>query len=164
MTKPRPIELHVNSFAKNKYLKFQEIIHSENQYYFCEMDGKKKTEFFNRGLIDGRRHGLLLKGGFFHCENVLGVLAIKRCDVDSYINEGLFTGVISLDKTYLIQAREADSFIQNYCLDCEVYGEAACYANFACGEEDRDRFKESSWFELQKAKRKERKSNIAFPG
>ncbi|WP_336788370.1 hypothetical protein [Paenibacillus sp. MMO-177] len=163
MPKPRPLEVHVNSKGK-KYLKLQELIHAEDTHFFLPVDAPRKTDLFNKGFLDGRKAPIPLKTSYAESHEERFVLAIEKGSVISNLDrQNRFYGLVSLEKTFLIEVREADRFIENICMECEYYGEAGCFQNdFKCAVEDRDRFRDSPHFEALKEKREERKRQT-FP-
>ena len=72
-------------------------------------------------------------------------------------------GNIPLNRTFLLFCREVERFTKSVCQDCEYYGTPDCFRNeFRCAEDDRDKYREDSWFSLQREVKKERK-RLAFP-
>ncbi|MFC5402315.1 hypothetical protein [Cohnella soli] len=158
MPKSRPVEVHVNSRGR-KHLKLQELLHSEGTHVYLSVDAKRKTDLFNKGFMDGRKRPVQLQSSYEECREEKFVFAIEKGIVEDKLDDQFrFSGLVSLDKTFLINVREADQFIENVCMDCEYFGEAGCFRNdFACAEEDRDRFRDSPHFEALKEKRQERR-------
>jgi hypothetical protein len=158
MLKSRPVEVHVNSRGK-KNLKLQELLHSEEDHLFLPVDAVLKTDLFNKGFLDGRKRPIQFKPSYDTSHEEQFVLAVEKLIIqDKLDDQNRFYGLVSLEKTFLINVREADHFIENVCMDCEFYGEAGCFRNeFACAEEDRDRFRDSPHFESLKEIRQDRK-------
>ncbi|GAA0854183.1 hypothetical protein ABER99_20645 [Paenibacillus glucanolyticus] len=162
MSRPRPIEVHVNSKGKKHHI-FQKLIHADSEYIFIPVDGKLKTDFFNKGLLDGRKKHLPFFTSLSDCESQWAIV-IPHQLVNGQLVNRCFAGVLSLEVTYIIRIKEANAFLENVCMTCEYYGSPQCYlkASFDCGVEDRDRYRDGSWLELQKEIRMERK-RLAFP-
>lgn len=170
MAKPVPSKLHVNSFGVKKGL-LQDIIHSEEGFYFLPLDSKQKTDIYNKGTLDGTKKPIqmyaqyeALPFGDHH-----SVLVVRSNEIE-LTNAMQFKGRISLDKLYVISVQEVDTFINSVCFECERYGESNCalQTNYFCAEEDRDRFRDSTWFSVQNEKRQQRKlrresKRTAFP-
>lgn len=163
MPKSRPVEVHVNSRGR-KHLKLQELLHSEEGHVFIPVDAALKTDLLNKGFLDGRKRPIQFNLSYDSSNEERFVLAVEKGIVQGKLDDqNRFYGLVPLDKTFLIHVREADHFIENVCMDCEFYGEAGCFKNdFACAEEDRDRFSDSPHFETLKEIRQERKSQT-FP-
>lgn len=163
MPKSRPVEVHVNSRGR-KHMKLQELLHSENTYLFLSVDATYKTTLFNKGFLDGRKHPVQLQASYEESHDECFVLAVERGLVQNKLDaQNQFFGILPLERTFLIDSREADQFIENVCMDCEFYGEAGCYSNnFTCAEEDRDRYRDSPHFEALKETRQERRRQT-FP-
>ncbi|MDN4067518.1 hypothetical protein QYF50_06385 [Paenibacillus vini] len=162
MPKPRPIEVHVNSSGKKKY-KLQELIHSSNGFAFLPIDGKKKTDLFNKGFLDGRKQPVPLEPTYESCSGTNEVLAFSIKNFSDKVKNLYLVGVVPLDQTYLINSHESDRFLASFCSECEYSGMHNCFSNdFPCADADREKYKDGSWFELKKEVRKERKS-FAFP-
>lgn len=162
MPKARPIEVHVNSMGKKKY-KFQELIHSRKGYSFVAIDGKQKTELFRKGYLDGRKKPVHLESTYDSCSGTKEVIVFSSSEYATKINRSQLIGVVPLNQTFLISTREADRFIKLSCEECEHYGTRSCYRQgFRCAEDDREKYRDSTWFTLKKDARKERK-RLAFP-
>jgi hypothetical protein len=162
MPKPRPVEIHVNSKGKKQY-KLQELIHSQKGYVFVPIDGKMKTDLFNKGLLDGRKHPVRLERTYDSCSGTKEVLAFSSTDFSDKISNLQLTGVVPLDQTFLVPTGEADRFLSTICEDCEYLGMHDCFLrDFRCTEIDREKYCDGAWFELKKDLRKERK-RLAFP-
>jgi len=167
MAKPRPIELHVNSMGAKKHLKLQEMIHDEVGYFFIPIDGRRKTDLYNKGLLDGRKGAIPLFSSFTECSYIHeAVLAIPRGVISSYLSpKGDFIGVIQLDRTYLIDTREANRFIKEVCFECEYMGTPQCFKkDYRCAEEDRDKYRDTPYRIRQQEIRKARRKRTPFPG
>ena len=163
MAKPRPAFIHVNSTGKKKY-KLQELMHSQKGYVFIPIDGNKKTDLFNKGYLDGRKQPIPLEPTYESCSRAaVGVIAFSSTEFADKINFTQLTGVIPLDRTFLITIREADHFLSSVCEDCEYFGMPDCFRkDFPCAEEDREKYRDTTWFELKRESQKERK-RLAFP-
>jgi hypothetical protein len=166
LPKPRPIEVHVNSKGTKKHHKFQELIHDEDNFLFLPLDGRLKTDLYNKGLLDGRKRAVAMKRSFADCEEAVFALAVARDVISGQLtSKDEFVGCVSLDKTYLIVTREANRFIQNYCLECEQYGTPQCFKelDYDCAEEDRDRYRDTPYLMQQQEIRKARRKRTPFP-
>lgn len=163
MPKSRPIEVHVNSRGR-KYLKLQQLLHSDDEHVFLPVDAKLKTDLFNKGFLDGRKRPIQMQPSYDTSNEETFVLAIDKGAVQKNMDgQFRFFGLVPLEKTYLIQVHEADQFLKNVCMDCEFHGESNCFKNeFTCGKEDRDHFRDSPHFETLKEIRGERKRQT-FP-
>lgn len=159
MGKPRPTILHVNSFGKKRGL-FQDLMHSEEGYYFYPLDGKQKTLLFIKGKLDGEKRDIKLFSSFSECltEVVTDVLVFHAQDLNVSERKNLI-GNVSLDISFLIQVKEAEMFLQTYCYECEAYGESGCakMMEYFCADEDRERYRDTPWFYKQKEYRLQRK-------
>lgn len=159
----RPIEVHVNSLGKKHHI-FQEILHAEKGYAYVPVDGPMKNKLYNKGFLDGRKKAVPFYKSLFECESQWALVfpvPEKEGNSQHYI------GIISLNKTYLISIQEAERFLQNVCMNCECYGISKCYlsSSFDCGRDDRDQYRDGSWFEMQKEIRRNRKNRKSvFPG
>lgn len=166
MPKPRPIELHVNSFG-TKHLKLQEMIHDEEGYLFLPIDGRRKTDLYNKGLLDGRKAAIPLYSTYSECSDLQdAIIAVPREAVNSNLTlKGEFIGVIQLNRTYLIDTREANRFIQDYCNECEYVGTPQCFREleFDCAEEDRDKYRDTPYLMRQQEIRRARRKRMLFP-
>ncbi|WP_103108560.1 hypothetical protein [Brevibacillus reuszeri] len=157
----KPIIVHVNSFGKKRG-KFQEIIHSQDEYSFIPLDSRRKTMYFARKLVDGTKESIQLYPDFESSlrEDTKSVLAIEKSKIKEYTTNGLFlSGRVSIQHFHLIEVAEAQRFIRDYCFDCGHLGEPQCAQTLQwhCAEEDRERYQDSAWFEIQKELRKQRK-------
>ncbi|MDH6674949.1 hypothetical protein M2277_005648 [Paenibacillus sp. LBL] len=162
MPKPRPIQVHVNSTGK-KQNKLQELIHSQQGFVFLPLNGKLKTAIYNKGFIDGRKQPIRIEHSYESCSGTVNVLAFSSIDFSHKINGRQITGVVPLDRTFLISANEADRFISSVCEMCDYLGDPDCFRrDFRCSEIDRDKYRDGAWFELKQELRKERK-RFAFP-
>ncbi|MEB9897773.1 hypothetical protein P4K96_30660 [Bacillus cereus] len=162
MSKPRPMVVHVNSKGKKQY-KLQELIYSQDSYVFIPIDGKMKTDFFNKGFIDGRKRPKRLEMSYDSCPSTKEILAFSSIEYSDKISNQMLTGVVPLNHTFLISTREADRFLSHVCQLCEYYGEPNCFrADFLCAHDDRDKYRDSTWFSLKKEASIERKQH-AFP-
>lgn len=163
MPKSRPLEVHVNSKGR-KRLKLQELLHSDGDHVFLAVDPKMKTDLFNKGALDGRKHSIQLQSTYDASNEASFLLAVEREAVQGKIDCQLrFFGFVPLDKTYLINVHEADHFYKTVCMDCEFLGDTGCFRNdFACGEEDREQFRDTPHFERLKEIRGDRKRQT-FP-
>lgn len=157
MPKSRPVEVHQNSRGK-KHHKLQEIIHSEDGYWFLLLDGSLKTDYYNKGFVDARKRTLKLERRYLDCDPGSWILAFEREKVkDKVINES-FIGCIPLELGYLIDFKEAYKFYESVCELCDLCGTPKCFEIAEnCGSEDRDRYRDYSHFEYQKELQKERK-------
>lgn len=158
----KPIVVHSNSVGKKKGM-FQKIIHSECEYYFIPMDGKRKSTIFSKRIVDGTKESIQLYSDFESslCEDTSSVLAIRREQIQTSDRNGLlFIGRASLLYFWVIDVREAHRFITSYCYECEAFGSANCSESmdFYCAEEDRDRYRDSTWLAVQKEIREQRRS------
>jgi hypothetical protein len=162
MPKPKPVEVHVNSKGK-KQNKLQELIHSQKGYVFLPIDGKMKTDLFNKGHLDGRKEPFRLERMYDSCSGTKEVLAFSSTDFTDKISNLQLTGVVPLDKTFLISTGEADRFLSTVCENCEYAGMPNCFLqDFRCTEVDREKYRDGAWFELKKDRVRERKQ-LAFP-
>lgn len=168
MAKPRPLEVHVNSKGARKHLMLQELIHDEEQYLFLPLSGHFKTDLYNKGFLDGRKEVVQLYQTYSECSDMQpAVLSMSRGLVNQDLGKNNeFSGIIRLDKTFLIHTLEANRFIQNYCMDCECIGMEKCYKQleYDCGEEDRERYRDTPNLMRQQEIRKSRRKHIPFPG
>lgn len=165
MAKPRPIELHVNSKGF-KHQKLQELIHDEDKYLFLPIDGQRKTDLYNKGLLDGRKKAIQLFTTYSECSDLASaIIAIPRKPWSSQITKsGAFIGVIQLDQTFLIDTREANRFIEQYCYECEFIGEPLCFKQgYNCADEDRDKYRDTPYLLRQQEIRKARRKRTPFP-
>lgn len=162
MGRPQPIDVHPNSKGK-KHLKFQELLHAEEGYAFIPIDGKQKTDLYNKGLLDGRKREIPFFSALTYCESPWSIVVPLPLIVGKTVNN-TFVGVLSLDQTYLVKLSEANAFNENVCMTCESFGTEKCFmmADFDCGVDDREQYRDTSWFEMQKEIRKHRKQK-AFP-
>ncbi|KJD43310.1 hypothetical protein [Paenibacillus terrae] len=162
MGRPKPIEVHVNSKG-SKHLVFQELLHAEDGYAFIPVDGRYKTDLYNQGLLDGRKRAVHFFSTLFECESPWVLILPFQTAEESLINCSFF-GVVSLDQTYIVNMREAVTFLNNVCMQCEVYGTDKCYfsLSFDCGKDDREQYRDSAWFEMQREIRRKRKERV-FP-
>lgn len=135
------------------------MLHSDNGYVFLAVSPKLKTDLYNKGALDGRKRPVQLLPSYDFFNETASFLAVSREIAREKMNDQfLFSGYLSLDKMYLIDSREADKFYMSVCMDCEYYGETNCFENeFRCGEEDRERYRDTSHFESLKDIRRERK-------
>ncbi|QNR65101.1 hypothetical protein IAQ67_14330 [Paenibacillus peoriae] len=162
MGRDRPIEVHVNSKGSKHHV-FQELMHAEDAYAFIPVDGRYKTDIYNQGLLDGRTRAVNFFSTLFECESPW-VLVLPLQTAKGNLNNNSFVGVVSLAQTYIVRMREAVTFLNNVCMSCGEYGSAKCYLSltFDCGEDDREQYRDSSWFEMQKEIRRKRKDRV-FP-
>ncbi|SEB27660.1 hypothetical protein [Paenibacillus sp. 276b] len=164
MPKPKPIVLHVNSKGRKKHLMFQKIISGSMDCFFLSMNGHLKTAIYNRGFLDGRKHSIQLEDEFPLYVEAKSILILPKDDLkDGVISGTSFIGVLSLDMLFVIDNQEATTFFEVECDSCEFYGSHACFKNYDCADEDRARYKDSSWFEHIKFHKKELKRGKAFP-
>lgn len=162
LSKPKPVPVHVNSTGKKKY-KMQELIHSSAGYVFIPLNGRLKTDLFNKGYVDGRKLSVVLEQSYEDCAGVSEVLAFSSTEFSHKINNRELIGNIPLNRTFLLFCHEVERFTKSVCQDCEYYGTPDCFRNeFRCAEDDRDKYREDSWFSLQREAKKERK-RLAFP-
>ncbi|MGV2886069.1 hypothetical protein [Paenibacillus taichungensis] len=167
MAKPRPIELHVNSKGAKKHQKLQELIHDEDKHLFLPIDGRRKTDLYNKGLMDGRKEAIPLYTSYSECSDLhAAVIAIPRETISSFLTpKDEFIGVIQLDRTFLIDTREANRFIQDFCNECEYVGTPQCFKelDYDCAEEDRDKYSDTPYLMRQQEIRKARRKRTPFP-
>jgi hypothetical protein len=162
MPKPRPVEVHVNSKGKKQY-KLQELVHSQKGYVFLPIDGKLKTNLFNKGMLDGRKHPIRIEQTYDSCTGAKDVLCFSSIEFANKICNQQLTGVVPLDQTFIISTGEADRFLSTICENCEYLGIRDCFLrDFRCTEVDREKYSDGAWFELKKEFRTDRK-RIAFP-
>lgn len=162
MSKLTPVPVHVNSTGKKKY-KMQELIHSQTGYVFIPLNGKLKTDIYNKGYVEGSTLSVALERSYEDCSGVTEVLAFSSSEFPHKINNQDLVGNIPLNRTFLLFCREVERFTKTVCQDCEYYGITDCFRNdFKCAEDDRNKYREDSWFALQREVRKERK-RLAFP-
>ncbi|MEC2129363.1 hypothetical protein P9G84_10320 [Brevibacillus centrosporus] len=158
----KPIVVHSNSVGKKKGT-FQKIIHSVHEHYYIPMDGRRKSTIFSKRIVDGTKESIQLYPDFESSvrEDTISVLAIRREQIQTSDRNGLlFVGRASLQSFWVIDVREAHRFITSYCSECEAFGSANCSESmdFFCTEEDRDRYRDSTWLAVQKEIREQRRS------
>lgn len=167
MARPQPKQVHVNSFGKKHHL-MQRFIHESSEYYYVSLSGTDKTILYSKLLLDGRKRPVTVSESLESCDDDW-VLVFPRSSIpgQSILKDGLFVGYLSLDKTYIIRLSEAQNFQTQFCFECEMYQMESCYAklDYDCGAEDRERYRDTSWFEIQSEIRaeRERKKKPAFP-
>ncbi|MCW3793746.1 hypothetical protein OM416_19315 [Paenibacillus sp. LS1] len=167
MARPQPKHVHVNSFGKKHHL-MQQFIHEPRKYYYVSLSGTDKTLLYSKVLLDGRKRPVSVSESLENCDDEW-VLVFPRSLVpdQSILKGGLFTGYLSLDKTYIIRLSAANKFQTQYCFECEMHQVEGCYKmlDYDCGAEDRERYRDTGWFEIQHNIReaREEKKNTAFP-
>lgn len=167
MARPQPKHVHVNSFGKKHHL-MQQFIHDPRNYYYVSLSGTDKTLLYNNGLLDGRKRPVPVSDSLENCDEEW-VLVFPRSIISAQLilKGGFFIGCLSLEKTYIIRLSAANKFESQYCLECEMYQVEGCYAklDYDCGAEDRERYRDTHWFEMQRHIRETRvkKKNTAFP-
>lgn len=168
MAKPRPVELHVNSKGAKKHQKLQELIHEEERFLFLPIDGQLKTDLYNKGLLDGRKRAFKLYETYSECSDLeTAVIAISREAISTQLTlNNRFTGVIQLDQTFLIDTREANRFIEEFCNECEFVGTPQCFMKigYDCADEDRDKYRDTPYLMRQQEIRRARRKHTPFPG
>ncbi|OMF66937.1 hypothetical protein [Paenibacillus glucanolyticus] len=165
MPKAKPVSVHVNSKGRLKLL-FQKIIAGAELFYFVPMDGKLKTAMYNRGFLDGRSKRKV------KCDRDLPLGVAKHILVipatllndDNFQQGGWFVGTLSLELLYMMNNDEAARFLESECSNCEYQGQSGCFNFYQCYDDDRDKYKDTPWFDVLRSIRQERKRSKAFPG
>ncbi|MDC0764859.1 hypothetical protein POF51_29495 [Brevibacillus sp. AG] len=157
----KPNIVHVNSFGK-KTGKFQEIIHCEETYYCFPVNRARKSIYYAKQTVDGRKEPIQLYSDFASSlrYDTTSVFAIEKNKIQEYIQNGLFfTGKMSIQSFYEVEVSEAQRFVEQYCNECEAIGEKNCASTMElfCAEEDRSKYRDSTWFSVQRELRLERK-------
>lgn len=164
MPKAKPTILHVNSMGKKRLMLHSIIYDKQKQYLFYPMDGIRKTDVYNRGFLVGKREGIRLYEDFEEAleKAPLCVLVIPRKEIERKnhsFQHSRFIGKVPLSDCLQINTKEVVSFIENYCLQCEWYGEEKCFllSIHDCGDAERDKYSDSVWIENQRESMKRRK-------
>ncbi|GAB6427742.1 hypothetical protein bcgnr5372_37950 [Bacillus luti] len=162
MSKPKPKKLHAYSVGKLHWL-FQRSLHHNEEYLYLPLTGKKKTDVYNKGFLDGRRIPVSLYTDIEAAASVNGVkelLVIEKELLGDKLNkDNQLISTLSLSEAFEVKASAVISFLENYCYHCDLFGEKECFAklSYDCAEEERERFTESHWHQVRIENRKERK-------
>lgn len=157
MGKPRPTEVHPYSKGVNKFL-FHDIVINNHAYHYILMDGKQKTDAYNKGSINGMKKPVPLYTFSSYVEDKepskenqrntkeKWLLAIPKEVVSSRMideKKSLFVGKVGVVKTYLLKMHNIETFLEYNCTlrECPYQGAEDCFKKnpFDCSSPNRKR-------------------------
>jgi hypothetical protein len=126
---------------------FQDIIKNTDKYYYLLLDGKMKTNLYNKGVLDGAKKPLpLFEYRMDLVPEEKWILAIPKFSVHSDMineNEKYFVGRIGIVKTYILKSNSIGTFLEYSCslTECQYDGKKDCFNlnEFDCSLPNRKR-------------------------